>query len=347
MIPELRQNIVGYISRYTNLRKISAHEFAGPCPVCSGRDRFHVHEEKGWFCRHCTGAEKFGDIADFTKLAFGWSLKETLRQFGLDRRATPEEVASMDAERKAQEAHQREQEAARQAQVHAQLTQSQEWRVYNDNLNKYPEARELWHKRGLSDDWIAYYGLGYSPLRRFGSDGSAFECASLTIPYHRPVFSQHPDGGADVTWQVIQLKHRLLGDDTPGGKYRPHLAGAGNHLFFTDLHQRNIFGDVLLVEGEIKAMVVWASLWLGEEIIYPNLTVIGLPGKSPREDWYEQFNRADRVYTCLDPDAQDSAARMAARITKPVKNILLPDKVDDLIVMGVLDGRKLVELLEA
>lgn len=344
MIPELHENILPYISRYTSLKKVSAHEWAGSCPVCGGHDRFKVNDQRGWFCRHCTGSEKWGDLADFTKLVFGWSLHETLSRFNLDRRATAEEIAVAEERRKAIDEEARKAEAEKQAVIHTQLTQSPDWRIYHDNLDKYPSSRQAWHERGLSDDWIEYYRLGYSPSRRFNNGDSYFESASLTIPYFRPVYTPNDEGGDDVTWQVIQLKHRLLSDNTPGGKYRPHLSGAGNHLFFTDLFQRSIFGDLLIVEGEIKAIVTWAALWIGLECLAPNMTIIGIPGQGWRSEWVEQFNQANRVFICLDPDAQTSAMRLMGMIRKPAKNILLPDKIDDLINIGVLDGEKLLEL---
>ncbi len=43
----------------TQLRKVAATnggEFAGPCPFCGGKDRFHVQPNKNrWLCRGCTG----------------------------------------------------------------------------------------------------------------------------------------------------------------------------------------------------------------------------------------------------------------------------------------------------
>jgi len=345
MIPELHQNLVSYIGKYTTLKKVAANEYAGPCPVCGGRDRMHVSDKKGFFCRKCTG-EKWGDLADFTALTFGWTLKETLRQFNLDRRATPEEIAVMETERKAREAAERQAEQERQAMVHRQLTDCGDWWYYYQNIEKFPVGRELWHKRGLSDPWIEYYRLGYCPSRIYPHDNQQFESASLTMPYFRPVFTQHPEGGADVSWRVVGLQHRLLLPDAPGGKYRPHLAGAGKHLFFTDLHQRNVFGDLLIVEGEIKAMVTWAALWDGETCLFPNTTVIGVPGKGWRGEWLEQFDKADRVWVILDPDAQASAQKLVNRLGDKARNILLPDKIDDLITAGVLDGFKLMEVLE-
>jgi hypothetical protein len=345
-IPELHENLVSYIGRYTTLKKVAVHEYAGPCPVCGGRDRLHVNEKKGWFCRKCTG-EKFGDLGDFTALAFGWTLKETLKQFNLDRRATPAEIEAMETKRKAAQIEAMAEEAAKQEQVHQRLTDCGDWWHYYQNIEKYPEARAMWNKRGLSDTWIDYYRLGYNPGREFTSGDEKFISASLTIPYFRPVFKQHPEGGANVTWKVIGLQHRLLADNPPGGKYRPHFAGAGKHLFFADLHERQSAPvDVLIVEGEAKAMVTWSSLWDGDTCLYP-ISVIGIPGKGWREDWLDTFRKADRVTIILDPDATDSARKLEKAIGERARVILLPDKIDDLITMGVLDGFKLIEMLEA
>lgn len=52
-------NILTLASRHTTLKRVAAThggEFAGPCPLCGGQDRFHVQQETNrWFCRRCTG----------------------------------------------------------------------------------------------------------------------------------------------------------------------------------------------------------------------------------------------------------------------------------------------------
>ena len=59
-IEQARQvDILALVSRHTTLKRVAATgggEFAGPCPVCGGRDRFHVQPGTNrWFCRRCTG----------------------------------------------------------------------------------------------------------------------------------------------------------------------------------------------------------------------------------------------------------------------------------------------------
>lgn len=47
-----RFDLLSYAEQHCQLRKISAKEWAGPCPMCGGDDRFRV-KVNGWFCRHC------------------------------------------------------------------------------------------------------------------------------------------------------------------------------------------------------------------------------------------------------------------------------------------------------
>lgn len=338
MIPELRQHLVDRISKYATLKKASAHEWAWPCVRCGGKDRLRVNDEKGWFCRHCQGEPgsggHWGDFADFMQFAYGWTLKETLHSLGMDRKLTPAEVAELDRQRQAAQEKQRLEEAAKQTEVHKRLTAG-EWMQYNQNLTTIPEAREMWRARGLSDEWQDFYKVGYCPYRswwgKFASD-------SLTIPYLRIVNS---------AWKVLNLKHRLLMDNPPMGKYLPDLPGAGNHLYIPNYHEPEPAGkNLLIVEGEIKAMITWAAI--GETGSWPVWSVIGIPGHGWREDWLQTFVQADHIFVCLDPDAdaQRAAKRLAHSIGEKATNVLLPDKIDDLLNMHVLSGVKLLQVLE-
>ena len=64
-------------------------EYAGPCPMCGGRDRFRVWPAKkdnqggGWWCRQC---QKGGDLIQFFREADGMSYKEACAAAGLDAR---------------------------------------------------------------------------------------------------------------------------------------------------------------------------------------------------------------------------------------------------------------------
>lgn len=343
-----RVDLLSLVQQRTQLRKVAAREYAGACPRCGGKDRLHVNTDRGWFCRRCQGAERWNDAIEWVRFTTGASFIEAITRLGGKADITPAEMERMCAEREAAEESRMTAERAEREAVHAELTARADWRTYADNLDRYPEARALWHERGLSDEWISYYGLGYSPSREFGYGEDRITSPSLTIPYFRPVFCPDPEGGDAVTWRVVGLQHRLLADNTPGGKYRPHMRGAGKSLFYTDLLARRATGRVLLVEGEIKAMVTWAALWEGYELCYaPDLTVIGTAGAAVKGELLAELERAEHIMVCLDPDAETEAVKLAKMLGEERSRVIrLPGKIDDLIVSGVLDTGMLINLLE-
>lgn len=340
-------DLVAMIGQHTRLRKVAAHEYAGPCPVCGGTDRFRVNDEKGFFCRHCHGEPgsggHWGDAVDFVKWIFGLPTRAALERLTGKLKLSPAEVEARIAERDRLEAERRQQEQERQEEVHRQLTEAAEWREYA----AHPLAKQKWAERGVSSLWVEYHGLGYCESRRYCSNDIWFESPSLTIPYHRAEWIPHPEGGDDSKWSVVGLQHRLLIENPPGGKYRPHLAGAGKQIFWTDVTQRRPFGKLLIVEGEIKAIVTWQMFWDTEsgDLLIPGVTVCGVPGKGWKAEWADCFRNADEVIVCLDPDAQPSAHRLAAVIGEKARVLTLPAKIDDLVLAGALDAFKLYELM--
>ncbi|WP_051678668.1 CHC2 zinc finger domain-containing protein [Xanthobacter sp. 91] len=89
--------------------KRAGSEMVGPCPVCGGRDRFGVHVRKGiWHCRHAgRGGDaialvEYLDGADF--LAACETLTGRPPPRGEGTRATPEELAAREEERRAKAA---------------------------------------------------------------------------------------------------------------------------------------------------------------------------------------------------------------------------------------------------
>lgn len=57
-------SILNLVSQFTTLKRIAATrggEYAGPCPMCGGNDRFHYQAGRNlWFCRQCTGGPENG-----------------------------------------------------------------------------------------------------------------------------------------------------------------------------------------------------------------------------------------------------------------------------------------------
>lgn len=63
-------NLINLVGNSIELRRESAQEWSGPCPVCQGNDRFHVKAD-GFFCRRCH--PEFGDAIEYMR----WLHKDT------------------------------------------------------------------------------------------------------------------------------------------------------------------------------------------------------------------------------------------------------------------------------
>jgi hypothetical protein len=185
---------------------------------------------------------------------------------------------------------------------------------------------------------------------------TVFTADSLTIPYWRAKRDNPPP--APPTWEVCGLKHRIITPNPLDVRYLPDRADLGQQMFLTNPLVSAKHDWVLLVEGEIKAMVAYASTWDGENQILPELGVMGLPGASPRPELLAELEGADTVFVCLDPDTfikpakggpdwEPPAERLARAIGREKCRIIrLPDKIDDMITIGALTGYGLVGLLD-
>lgn len=328
-------DLLAVVGRSASLRKVAANEYAGPCPKCGGTDRFHLHTGKGWFCRRCTGADKWHDAIDFRRWMYGETFARAVQALTGGARVDPAELERIQREREAAERLEAERQQSEQAAARERLAASGLDLTYHANLNIYPEARELWRKRGIPDDWQDYYKFGYCPPREWGKGAV---CASLTIPFYRHI----PGGGRDL----VSLRHRLLGE-TPGGKYRPEFSGLGNQLYFP-WPEESLDGEVLIVEGEIKAAVTFRYLWQGDDPLRPCLNVVGVSGAAVKPALLREFENCTKIHILLDPDADQHAKTLAAALGGERCRILrMPGKIDDLLTAGVIDGLELIALLEA
>jgi hypothetical protein len=110
------------------------------------------------------------------------------------------------------------------------------------------------------------------------------------------------------------------------------------------MHEEPMLPDVLIIEGEIKAMVVQIALYSLDPT--PNITIVGHTGKAMKADLLAEFSDCRRVWIIPDPDAAREGRAMAEAIgADKCKIITLPGKVDDLITAGVIDGADLYSLM--
>ncbi|MGB9154085.1 MAG: DNA primase [Alphaproteobacteria bacterium] len=148
------------------LRLIRAgREFKGCCPFHNEKTpSFYVNDDKQFF--HCFGCGAHGDVIGFTmrndRLSFPEAIENLAAQAGLQvPRDTPVEREKFDAEKK----------------LYQLLDRANAWFEEQLFLPSGREALAYLHKRGLSDDAIRRFRLGYAPndgqglLRKMTSEG--------------------------------------------------------------------------------------------------------------------------------------------------------------------------------
>ena len=168
-------------------------------------------------------------------------------------------------------------------------------------------GREYWYEEGIYDETIDKFTLGYCERCPTDSKGSP----SHTIPVIN-------------SGKLENIRHRLV---TPnGGKYRPHIAGLGLQLFNADA--LNDTERIIVTEGEKKAIVL-------DQSRFPTVAILGKGAYNERKfksEWLDLFSGVKHVIIALDPDAMDSAHRLARIFDSRGRVAHLPMKIDDMIV---------------
>jgi hypothetical protein len=181
-----------------------------------------------------------------------------------------------------------------------QMAQCQDHLQYHEGLTD--EAMEYWLREGMTEESIERYLLGY--CQRCPTYPRS---PSYTIPI--------VNGG-----KLQNIRHRLERPNK-GGKYRPHMAGLGIQLFNADLLAEQQ-ASVLVVEGEKKSIILTQA----------GFDAVGITGKrSFKREWLERFANIPTVYVGLDPDATESAERLAGFFGGRGRVVDFPCKPDDMI----------------
>lgn len=300
------------------VRYKGSQEWTSTCPTCGDRghtgrdapDRFIMWTDndhpRAW-CRRCDQMfypDQFGDDR---------FPKPTHQQI---------EEWRINAEQRAKEAEQRASEAV------AMLQRQQLWLRWHESMGA--EGAAYWERRGVPASYQGFWMLGVNPRYRLWTGADALYTPSATIPLQEPDLLVH------------NVKHRLLNPPNGFGKYRYELAGVGQGLFYCD-PEAPLDGHVVLVEGEIKAMVVFVTLETG------HTPVLGIPGTSPKEELLTgTLQNADRVTLIMDPGARQAAWELSKAIGLDKVRVLIPPmKIDDGILAGGLNRHDLEMMIRS
>jgi DNA primase len=344
-------NLLELASRATALRRVASSgggEWAGPCPFCGGRDRFHVQPYYPgggrWLCRGCTQGAWQDAIAYGQRLYPGLGFQEVCQRLG---EGLPT-IAYSRPVRKPQEpcipAYHAPaaawQDAARQAvQTCERLLLGGEGGLAMDYLRR----------RGLKDDTIRYWRLGYSPgfsispspqgERGLGGVGDLYLPRGVLIP-------------CLALGEVWYLKIALLpgervkcqgcGEFTPARQPCPKCNTVNKYRGVKGNRTGAIFGAdelrgaqlALFVEGEFDAMLAWQAL---NDVI----AVCTLGAASNRPDlatWGPSLLPLERILAAYDADRAGQAGLQALQeLSERVEPVQLPagaKDVNDYLLQG-------------
>lgn len=310
-------------------QKVGGKEYSSSCPRCGGS----IHSNNELPDRFC-----MWPVSDATGGPLGWCRRCDYKWFP-DKEEdyhppTPEEVAY-----NLREHEKRIEEEIRQREVAlAEVRKQRKWIEYHSNLDK--TTKRLWFSRGINDEfWINFWKLGYDPEYKLWKKEEEKWVNWWTSPtLVIPLFG--------IGWKANNIKHRLLKVPDNERKYHQEYYNAPQAPFICDpdMTEKN---SLLLVEGEIKAMVTYVTL------DDPKMQVIGLPSMCPESGVLDMLSGYDPIYFCPDPDAfgANGNGSPAGKVSKMlglerVRIIQLPGKIDDLIVEKSLDKKTLKNLLK-
>lgn len=293
------------------------------CPIHGGQNTgaFHVYNNNGkqyWKC--FTGDCGGGDAIDFVKVWRGWSFKEAYEFLGGDVQSDPQEMKRLADARHAQakadlEDKERRMEAARRE---LQVASKHLW--YHQNMQNW--GRDMWIERGLDEGLQDWFTLG------------ACDSFSVNANYQTPTLTI-PIIGDDM--QLLNIKHRLIHPQKPNDKYRPETSGLGAFPPLLAVPSMGYDGDlVIVVEGEIKAMVTWSR------IDTMDIQVIGVGGKDSFMRLSDKL-AGKKVIVIPDPNYEKEAAALAKKLSGKILEV--PMKIDDYLLETGIKGNNFHSLL--
>jgi DNA primase len=315
MIDQSNIDLVGVAERYTHLKKASSYnggEWRGACPVCGGKDRFHVwpnHKDGGrvW-CRQCGLS---GDAIKLVMLGDGVDFKEACDRLGIRLDGKPAAPRPQRSERtrpvekpaKVLDMNKPCFEDAYQLGASRFVTDSM------DNLARDKAAQwYLTEKRHISRGNQEWACLGWNPSERWEQWGSVkvWLPRGIVIPWMID----------DVFWRIrfraLNAAYEHYTVRFPDGremKY-PQVKGAADGLYFAGRSTIIETDDTaVMVEGEFDALALQSN---APYLLEKGLKVIATGGTNNARAlrWIALLSVAKSVYLAF--DAGESAGPLAA-----------------------------------
>ncbi len=332
-------NILDIVGQYVQLHRSGSNWF-GLCPFHTEKTgSFSVNEPKQFF--HCFSCGRGGNVFKFLMeiedLTFPEAVYRTAKLAGieLDAKYLPQNVAG---------AEDTQSETGKLKRLYAQAGQLYHHILVNTKLGQ--PALDHLHERGLSDELIAEFQLGYAPqaeiLQAFFHEKKLDDYQTLR---KSGLFSEREGKDLaerfndrimfpirDQTGSIIAFSGRLLTPDKKLPKYLNSPEGIlfnkRKVLFNFDKAKKTIRHEskVYLFEGFMDVLAAWrAGIKNGVASMGTSLT---------SEQIYLLEQTASKLYICYDGDLPGrKATKRALELIAPLSKfelgaILLPEKLD-------------------
>lgn len=292
------------------------------CPIHGGDNpsAFSLYHKDGkdlWYCYSgdCGG----GDAISFIQKWQGLDFKNACAFLGGDVVSDPVAMERSAQERLEKAKAEHEAAAMRVEARRKELQVAQKHLYYHDNMQEW--AVDAWIGRGLDEGLQSFFTLGACEAFDIGG----YNTPTLTIP----IF--------DTENNLLNIKHRLMKPIKPNDKYRPETSGLGTFPPMLCVPMMGYDGErIVVVEGEIKAMVTWAH-------INADYQVIGVAGKSHFSKLAGQL-AGKRVIVIPDPGGEKEAWELAKAIG--ASWLQVPEKIDDYLLETGMDNNSFYSLLK-
>jgi DNA primase len=319
-----RVSLSDVVGRKVALKRKNASEFAGLCPFHNEKTpSFTVSDKKGFY--HCFGCGEHGDAVGFVMktegLSFPESVEKLAREVGLPvPRATPQE----------------RERAERASTLQDVVEQAARWFQKQLRLPVGRHGLDYLRGRGLSDEVIDDFRLGFSPdsrdgllgaLKREGATVDKLVEAGLVIqpeergrePYDRfrgrVMFTINDRRG-----RAIAFGGRVMGQGEPKYLNSPEtpLFHKGANLYCLDRARVAVTKDqpVVVAEGYMDVIALHGAGFTGAVAPLGTALTEGQLG--------ELWKLADEPYLCFDGD--NAGRRAAQRAADRALPLLRPGK---------------------
>jgi DNA primase len=248
-----RLSLKEVVSRYVALRPAGRGRWKGLCPFHQEKTpSFHVDEEKGLF--HCFGCKAGGDLIAFVERIEGLDFQTALERLA--------EEAGVELLRRGGKEKRKE--------LYEVLKLAQAY--FQEGLLAHPEAQTYLKGRGLAEESLARFGLGYAPpkgngllthLARHGVSPEEGLKAGVLAEKEGRYYDRFRDRITfpikDHLGRIVAFTGRALGSETPKYLNSPEtpLFRKRELLFaFPEAKARLKEGRAIVVEGIFDAIAL-------------------------------------------------------------------------------------------